>query len=374
MKVLDLELKTETPVVVGGTRTGNLYPSLTEIPGSQILGSILSSSFEIHCKKRLKWCIEKKCELFEKCPFPQCLQIMSSFGFRPHSCDPEVPLYDRAFVTVNLYRCKVCGEVLSTFYPPKLRSCPNCLGIATLELSKEKMCTHCRSPLSEKVSLDEYMGVGISAESFRSEKGLLFRYEALPANASFASRVLVPEEVVDMVKEVVKEGLLLGHGISRGFGRISVKILGEKDVKDEINRRAEKLNQGRHALWLVTPAVDLDLTPRGLVCVLPDLYQELKRRYEEVFKIEPDLYISEVRVLGLTKRVRLGFTTVGEYPHPKPIFTMLEEGSVVEGVIVGKDASKCLATLLYLGMGRFTEYGYGEVRLIGDQGTHGKGL
>jgi len=253
LKLFKLTLRVESPTIVAerGHRSG--FKSLKHIPGQTLRGAVISALYRdgVINDKRVS----------EESKEPTVIASPAYPLFRNKQALPAHPF---------IYKCKACGRVhdslkesLDSLAKNKVEelilvTCPTDKGGCGKPAVKSLYGKPITDTLEEaRVATFAQISVAISKGRGAAEVGMLYSNEVLAVGQHFWATLVLPDDL-----EPPSE-LRVGRGISRGFGRFSVKT--QKISETELQRRADNLAEyimsgGRRLVfYAVSPLVEVSL-------------------------------------------------------------------------------------------------------------------
>lgn len=253
MRVMLIELKVESPLVL--TRRFGKYGFSTVrdwIPGSTLRGALLSGAVEfgyLDPEEAAAESNEPACVIHPGYPSE------GGSASRPATPFVHVCKADGALVDVlgrdgipSLTRSRSPREMLAPVRerPPE-SLCGSLRGIpgAAKPITGAPVYRSADGSLRvAEVRKDIFTSVSINKTRRAAERGMLYSYEAILPGATFSFLAICRDEVGEFVNR--ERVLFLGRGVSRGFGRCSLRPLKEWEMEAAVSRLSDAASE-----WIV---------------------------------------------------------------------------------------------------------------------------
>ncbi len=344
VRVYEIRVLLKSPAILTLRRTGRGFTSTSShIQASTLRGAILSS---LYWNGRLTMNILKSEDENPKLIASPAYPVVEGVKFYP----------SHPFI----YECKQCraegreaifnngieatGKILEERYEEAFRVRCGRGHIAVISLHPRPVGKVNGSLKTFKCLMMQSIQVAIGKSTGASMKGMLYSYEAAPANQEFWATVLTPYDV-----ELKNLRIWVGRGKSRGFGEAVIT----EALEIRIGEEAEKIlgnikagaNNSRIVLYAVSP----------LIACNYDTYSSFPRKIELGAACDlagiprVSAYIEVEKVIGRTFNFWAGWDM--RRNKSKPLMKASQAGSIVIARIRGelKEAAQALAALEYTG-------------------------
>jgi len=270
LSVILVELNLESPVILVRRAGRSGYSSLSgRIPGSSLRGSVISWAF------RTGYIKDPGSESNE----PKLI-AHPAYPVKESTARPPTPY---------IIRCKGDENLIDLLGRDRVKELTGASSLAEMFLYFKDQQEHCRKmkgiagstkPVRSPVfvgrdiraageEVDVMASVGINKLTRASERGMLYNYESILPGGRFSSILVDMTSERKYVEFLRKEGkILIGRGVSRGFGRVSVRIKWEKELdlfRKELESEVEKWildkNGRRIAMYARSPATKISRSP-----------------------------------------------------------------------------------------------------------------
>ncbi|TDA41297.1 MAG: hypothetical protein DSO07_05305 [Thermoproteota archaeon] len=266
MSVILVELSLESPVILVRRAGRSGYSSLSgRIPGSSLRGSVISWAF------RTGYIGDPGSERNE----PKLI-AHPAYPVGESTARPPTPYIIRCKGDENLIdllgrdRVKELTGASSldkmfSYFKDQQKHCYKMKEIAGSTKSVRSPVFVGRKIRAVGEEVDVMASVGINKLTRASERGMLYNYESILPGGRFSSILVDMTSERKYVEFLRKEGkILIGRGVSRGFGRVSVRIKWEKELdllRKELESEVEKWildkNGRRIAMYARSPATKI---------------------------------------------------------------------------------------------------------------------
>ncbi|MEM0171869.1 hypothetical protein [Thermofilum sp.] len=343
MKVYSLRMRVETPLICTEEQIGNvLKHSGLYLRGHALRGGFLGPVYR-----------EYPDEVIEESRNPQLIFHPAYLVFEGLDTKPA---------HVFMYSCKICGvteerdlyeamDELQKGRIPEVTVCQNghVFSIKTLAGSLVvKKNGHLEERNPEFTSVKS---IGINRFLKGAEHKMLYEYVALSPDLEFKGVIVDLGDKMERLKLTERNEIRIGRGLTRGFGRIGVKIDLEEDALDKESERIARIlhkRGGTIVLRALSTICGLRRGPKGLFT------EPFPSSIDEWLKpIEFQILNGNAAMVGLEEFS--GFSNIDRLPTPRLVGA--RAGSLFFYKVDRNhwdDASKKLAERRFTGFGPFS--------------------
>lgn len=184
--------------------------------------------------------------------------------------------------------------------------------------------------------------VGISKNRASSQRGMLYEYEALPANAQFWATVAIPDEVE------VKQGMIfhIGRGVSRGFGEAQIT-----EVKEiGLEKLAQSFSEALKGRYIALYSQSFCVWSNGSECRPYPKEIDLHGSVLSWFGLDvrEKCTLEIVKAYGRTSQLHTGWDIARNIEKPM-LTTASQPGTVFLAKLKRENCAKALAALSLVG-------------------------
>lgn len=346
MKIYSLRLRVKSPLICTEKQIGNvLKHSVIYLRGHTLRGGFLRLAYEEHPN-----------EVVDESKIPQLIFHPAYPVFKELDTKPAHPF---------IYSCKICNvteekdpyEVLSELKKnniPEATICKNghIFSMRTLAgslIAKKNGCFE-----RNNLKFTNVKSVGINRLLKGAEYKMLYEYVALSPGLEFKGFIVDLGDKVERLKLTEKDEIRIGGGITRGFGRVSVKIAFEKDMLDKESERIKRIIRRRNGTIILRALSPTFRFKKDLISTEP---------FPNITGFEKWLNPIELRILNGNAAITnfeefSGFSNASRLPTPRLIGAGV--GSLFFYEIdknYENEASKKLSEKRFTGFGPFSAAG-----------------
>ncbi|MBS7649018.1 hypothetical protein KEJ17_05180 [Candidatus Bathyarchaeota archaeon] len=243
MKIYSVKMRVESPLICTEEQIGNvLRHSGACLKGHTLRGGFLGPAYH-----------EYPDEVIEESRNPQLMFHPAYPVFEGLNAEPA-----HAFT----YSCKICGateekdpyEALSELGEDRIPEVMVCRNdhIFSIKTLAGSLVVRKNGRFEKKDSeFTSVKSIGINRFLKGAEHKMLYEYIALSPGSEFRSIIVDLGNRMEKLKLVEKNEIRIGRGVTRGFGRVSIKISLEKDALDEESERIARVLQKRNGIIIL---------------------------------------------------------------------------------------------------------------------------